>query len=365
MLTVFEGGPYHDHPVVQLTTEQISQVMAVCNVKWLRFFEVVSWYMENEQPFPTDYVTGILNFCVTHNLKLFWTEYKVDHVFQDIQTYIAGFEDTVTVGFSTNSAEFEPVDGFNHVKSLFTHWGGSVQSWYWETRHRLPEYSAVNDPQNMPISWLIQHACLCRNMGAELIQFEPYWYFFGYTDGMARDSLKTLHYYLNSAMSAMETSAVILQTIFAEWMNVPAKDKIKWLEGRAESGWDIQPSAFDFKKMPEAYAVSCYNLDSSSPSPRIWLRKETVAVEVLVKMLGTTQEKSALTRESMRVEVERVIRMYDLLAPLWDADYTYANGSPRRRRIPGINDVMISRQPNQTDSSLARAIVQVTCKIYS
>lgn len=352
MLDVFGGGS-GSSPVPQLTTDQILAAMAVANVKWLRFAEVVSWYIEHSQTFPTAYVTAILNFCVAHNLRLFWTEWKVDSVFQSIQTYIAGFESIVTVSFSTNSGDLEPDKGFEHVRSLFTHWGGSVQSWYWETRHRAPEYAPVNDPQNMPVSWMIQHSCLCRNMGAELIQFEPYWYFFGYMDGVARESLNTLHGYVNSVASMMETSTVILQTIFAEWMNRPAKTGIRWFDGRVESDVNVQ-----------SLAISCYNIEGLSLSSRIWLKKETVAVKIFVTGLEKTQENVGLMQESMRAEVERIIKMYDLLAPLWDPNVG-PTGEYHHRRIPGINDVMISRQSNVTDSGYARAIVQVTCKIYS
>jgi hypothetical protein len=49
----------------------------------------------------------------------------------------------------------------------------------------------------MPASLMATHAKTCRDLGGELIQFEPYWYFFNYTDGKARDSLKTMHDYLN------------------------------------------------------------------------------------------------------------------------------------------------------------------------
>lgn len=31
---------------------------------------------------------------------------------------------------------------------------------------------------NMPIGMLIQHAFTARDLGAEVLQFEPYWYFF-------------------------------------------------------------------------------------------------------------------------------------------------------------------------------------------
>ena len=197
MLEVFCPGT----PVFQLTIDQISAVMAVCNVKWLRFAEVIAVHRDYNLTFPTEYVSAILNFCKNHNLKLFWTEYKVDNVFQKIKSYTSGFEDIVTVSFSTNSGELEPADGFALVESLFSHWGGSIQSWYWETRHRSESDGGQideNESRNMPISLMIDHVQLCRNMGAEVIQFEPYWYFFGDTDGEARESLKLIHYYLNS-----------------------------------------------------------------------------------------------------------------------------------------------------------------------
>ena len=182
MLDVFGGGP-HDYPVPKLSTNDILAAMAVCNVEWLRFSEVVSWHMEHDLSFPTDYVTTILNFCREHNLKLFWNEWKVDSVFQTIQTYIVGFEDIVTVAFSTNSGELEPADGFMLVSTMFQHWGGSVQAWYWETRYG-------SNPINMPISLLIQHALSAKNIGAEILQFEPYWYFFD--NGEAKLNLRLL-----------------------------------------------------------------------------------------------------------------------------------------------------------------------------
>ena len=191
--------------VFRLTTDQISAVMKVCNVKWLRFAEVISICIDYNLTFPTEYVSTVLNFCREHDLKLFWTEWKADHppdvqTFKAIQTHISGFEDIVTVSFSTNSEDLEPANGFAYLRNLFVHWGGSVQSWYWETRHRLDTGGGVIDEEesrNMPVSLLIDHALLCRKMGAEVIQFEPYWYFFGDTDGEARESLSLMHYCLN------------------------------------------------------------------------------------------------------------------------------------------------------------------------
>lgn len=265
--------------VFQLSTDDISAAMAVANVKWVRIFEVVGWYYENRQTFPTDYIAEILAFCDEHNLKVFWSEWTLkDNGFEDVRTYIEGYEDIVTVGFATNSFDLEPEEGFKYLIGLrFEHWGGSVQAWYWNTRHHdlvsgWTYPPGLSDLMNMPIAWMITHANTCKYLGGELIQFEPYWYFFNKTDGKARDSLKTLHYYLNSSMAQMETNTIILQTLKGEWCSGPAKDDVVFLEGRAETGWDIQPSTFDFMKMPKKYAVTCYNIGSLNPSQRLWLK---------------------------------------------------------------------------------------------
>jgi hypothetical protein len=125
MLEVFCPG---DPVVFQLTPDQILDAMAVCNVQWLRFPEVIERCHNKSYPFPTEYVSSILNFCREHNLKLFWTKWKVDfppeiETFRAIPTYISGFEDIVTVSFSSNSGELEPVEGFACVRSSFLHWG--------------------------------------------------------------------------------------------------------------------------------------------------------------------------------------------------------------------------------------------------
>lgn len=183
MLPVFEGGLY-DYPIMKLTFDQISEVMTTCNVRWLRISEIVSWHLEQNLTFPFDYVTSILNFARAHSLRVQWSEWKVtDDVFQRIQSYIAGFEDIVTVVFQTNSGDLEPADGFALVSKMFQNWGGSVQSWYWTTRYG-------SEPLDMPVSLLVQHALAAKNIGAEILQFEPYWYFFD--NGEPKENLKLL-----------------------------------------------------------------------------------------------------------------------------------------------------------------------------
>jgi uncharacterized coiled-coil protein SlyX len=182
MLDVFGGGD-GPNPVPLLSLENISSVMAVSNVKYLRFAEVISWHEgPPELPFPVDYVNSVLQFCRANNLKLFWTEWKVE-AFPTLKTYIAGYEDIVTVSFSTNSEYREPSDGFTQISQTFQHWGGSVQAWYWEKRHN-------STLMNMPAPLLTEHAVFAKTLGAEIIEFEPYWYFFN--NGVANDNLRLL-----------------------------------------------------------------------------------------------------------------------------------------------------------------------------
>ena len=188
MLDVFGGGN-GSNPTPMLSTSDILSAMAVSNVQYLRFSEAISWHMDHpELPFPVDYVNSILEFCRANNLKLFWTEWKAE-AFPAVQTYIKGYEDIVTVSFSTNCQFLEPFDGFQLLSnSTIQHWGSSVQAWYWDTRH-TPD-PLKKPTEDMPIGLLIQHALLAKSTGAEIIQFEPYWYFFD--KGQANDNLRLL-----------------------------------------------------------------------------------------------------------------------------------------------------------------------------
>jgi hypothetical protein len=42
----------------------------------------------------------------------------------------------------------------------------------------------------MPASLLVQHALAAKNIGADILQFEPYWYFFD--NGEPKETLRTL-----------------------------------------------------------------------------------------------------------------------------------------------------------------------------
>jgi hypothetical protein len=358
MVDVAGGWEHH------VTTEELAALIAAdVDVQWVRIAELVSYEASIPEEFPDEYVAGILEFCKDNDIKVYWCEWQVS-AFDKVIEVIVGYEDIVTVGFKTNSAELEPAAGFKYVVDKgFAHVGATVESWYWETRHRgewaHPEVR-LWDPDNMPVSWMVCHAQEAVSAGVELIQFEPYWYFFGKTDGIAKDSLETLHYYLNSKMSSMETSAVILQTLMAEWLNGPAKGDIRWLDGRVESEWSTHPSIFNFIKMTEKYGVSSYSRGSLSSSQRVWLKVDVVVVEVLAKTLGTTLEKAILARENMRVEVERILYLYSKYGPGWISDDV-----AYRRKLPGVSDVVISQEPNEIeDHNFARVTIQVKCMVF-
>jgi hypothetical protein len=360
-----------------VTPEELSALIdSGVLVRWIRIAELVSYYEEwLHLPFPDGYVTGLLQFCKTHGIKVYFCEWKIA-AFEKVLQVIAGFEDIVTVGFKTNSGDMEPAAAFKYLVDKLRasspnpeHWGATIETWYWETRHRglsaHPE-AAVWEPNNMPISYMVCHAQEAVNMptvwysGAELLQFEAYWWFFEHTTGKPRESLRIIHRYLNSQVAVQPNSTTILETLKAEWIGGPAKAEIAWLDGRASTlaDWDIQPSKHDFKNMPQKYAISCYSL---SEADNRWIRTEIVAVEVLVKVLGTTLDKAGFVRERMRVEIERILFLYSRLGPLWDP----GTGIMHRRVIPGLIDIAVSQTSNKMDdSTFSRVTVQVKCSYF-
>ena len=199
VLEAFSGSE-GDVPLTKLSPENITTALATCNIKYLRFAEPTSWHIENNVTFPTEYVDSMLALCRENSLNIFWTEWKTDHeetnteVFSKIQTLIEGYEDIVTVSFSTNSGEAEPYSGFLNLDEMFRNWGASIQPWYWETRY----YDAYNKTLlDMPPALIALHTSLARSTGAEIIQFEPYWYFFNYETGDIKDTLKLVFTMLN------------------------------------------------------------------------------------------------------------------------------------------------------------------------
>jgi len=360
-----------------VTPEELTELIAAgVEVRWIRIAELVSYYEEwLHQPFPDEYVIELLQFCKDHGIKVYFCEWKIS-AFDKVLQVIAGYEDFVTIGFKTNSGDMEPAAAFKYlVDKLRTtspypeHWGATVESWYWETRHRgLSAHPEANvwEPNNMPISFMVCHAQEAVNMpsvwysGAELLQFEAYWWFFEHTTGKPRESLRIIHRFLNSQVTVEPNSTVILETLKAEWIGGPTRTEIAWLDGRSSTvaDWDIQPSKHDFKNMPQKYAISCYSI---SEGGNRWIRTETIAVEILVKVLGTTFDKACFARERMRVEVERIVYLYSRLGPLWDP----GTGIGHRRVIPGLIDVAVTQTSNKTDdSTFARVTVHVKCSYF-
>ncbi len=197
MLDVFGGGDQNT-PTPMLTVDQITQAMQSANVKYLRIAEVISWHIEKEQPFPTAYLNQLLDYAKTNNLEIFWTEWKDDfpakniQTFTAIKTYIQGYEDIVTVSFSTNSRELEPVDAYLKLSQNFTRWGTSIQPWYWNTTRN-------QDLMACPPSLILEHSLTAKALGAKIIQYEPYWYFFNYV-GSPNDNLKILLKHLRNPL---------------------------------------------------------------------------------------------------------------------------------------------------------------------
>ena len=189
VLSVFEGGS-NNVPNRKLTIDQILEAVTELDVRELRIGEIASWYLSHLSAFPVDYIMSLLNFTRAHGLRLEWSEWQVNYgAFQRIQSYVAGYEDIVTVTFQTNNKEVEPWDGFLLTSGMFQHWGGSIQSWYWVERG----YGSAFD---MPTSVLLQHTLAAKKLGAEILQFEPYWYLFD--NGALRENFQVLMTVLTS-----------------------------------------------------------------------------------------------------------------------------------------------------------------------
>lgn len=176
-LPVFEGGNESlPDPNVKLGIKEIEEAMTASDVRMVRFGEMISWYMEANETrpnvnFPLDEVRTVLEFCKSNNIKVIWSEWKIsDNVLLLLKDIIDGYEDIVTLVYQTNN-KFDAVFVGYLYATQFSHWGESVQSWYYEEH-------GFGFESDMPTYLIVDHAVLARNMGAEVIQFEPYWYFF-------------------------------------------------------------------------------------------------------------------------------------------------------------------------------------------
>ena len=187
-LSIFEGGEEKlPDPNVKLGIEEIEEAMAVSDVKMVRFAEMISWYIEandtqSNVTFPLDEARNVIEFCKSKNVKVLWSEWKIsDNVLQLLKSIIDGYEDTVTVLYQTNN-EFDAVLVGYLYATQFRHWGESVQSWWVNETGK--------DRYDLPSETVIDYAKLARGMGAEIVQFEPYWYFFD--NGEPMDSMYSL-----------------------------------------------------------------------------------------------------------------------------------------------------------------------------
>ena len=188
-LSVFEGGDGKlPNPNVKLTIAEIEDVMAVSDVRMVRFAEMISWYMNASRTwpnvtYPVDEIRGILEFCRSKNLKVLWSEWKISYdVLPLLNSTLSGFEDIVAFMYQTNNEFNEPFIGYLYA-TQFEHWGASVQSWH-------VDKETGEDRYDLPLETVVEYAKLARNMGAEIIQFEPYWYFFD--DGEPLETMRTM-----------------------------------------------------------------------------------------------------------------------------------------------------------------------------
>ena len=172
VVNVFEGGsdklPY---PNVMMNITELEQIMAVANVTGIRFTEVESWFMDRDQPAPINWVRCWFDYALQHNLTIYWSDWKLG-TDVDFRTrpVLAGYEDKIVFLSQTNDEYDHPIFGYLLARQ-YTHWGASVQSWWVD-----PITGADRD--DLPIETVLEYARLARNMGAEVIQIEPYWYFF-------------------------------------------------------------------------------------------------------------------------------------------------------------------------------------------
>jgi len=176
-LSVFEGGEDKwPEPNVNLKIYEIEQIMNVTDVKMVRFAEMISFYLNVTRTipnatFPIKEVRDILEFCRSKNLRVLWSEWKIsEDVLPMLNDIISGYEDIVTVAYQTNNQYDRAFVGFLY-STQFEHWGASVQSWW-------VNQTTGEAQDDLPIETVLEYAKLAKNMGAEIIQIEPYKYFF-------------------------------------------------------------------------------------------------------------------------------------------------------------------------------------------
>lgn len=180
MLNVFTSADEIGNPYMLNVTE-IGEIMSLNDVRALRFAEVISWHKEHNRAFPSDYATQILSFCKEHGIFLQWNEWDI-YSFDTLRKTIKGYENYVIPSYEI-IGQFEPQGGFSLISGNY--WGAGISTWYWEVRGK-------GKPEDMPIDLVIQFSKQARDMGAIIIQYEPYQYFFNYEDNTPKPTIKAL-----------------------------------------------------------------------------------------------------------------------------------------------------------------------------
>ncbi|HIJ07868.1 TPA: hypothetical protein HA274_00720 [Candidatus Bathyarchaeota archaeon] len=200
---MFNGGNGSE-PILELSANDLQRMIADpgIDVEMVAFDETGSWHDSSGRPFPTEKVRAVLQVCRAYSIPVVWTEWdtgeRVQAMFREATK---GYEDMVTFVFQTNNDKVEPFEGCGYARGLVdlksiplihrpeygqaaASWGLSDQGWYWTERH--PEA----DVRDMPISLLAEFALLAKNMGASVIEFEPYWLLFD--NGEPTEALRVL-----------------------------------------------------------------------------------------------------------------------------------------------------------------------------
>jgi hypothetical protein len=168
MLNVMSSDSLDETKWGNLTIDQIEEAIQICNVKYLRFHEIMSYHEWKKIDFPLDYVRNVLELSLRKKIPVFWNEWDTSK-YSEIKDLVSN---NVFVSFATNNEYMEPIEGYKLLQP-FKHKGASVQSWYyWERNGRKNGYEKL-----MPPDLMIKHTSQAYAEGCEVVQYEPMWYF--------------------------------------------------------------------------------------------------------------------------------------------------------------------------------------------